>query len=528
MPKAATMEEEKQTIIESIIEYVVTYHRGIFATLVLLPLSLLFDISIYIRAKVQYWFFRSPHSHMDRVRHVQNQLIEWKRNGSKEKLCTARPVWETMSPRVSFYKSTYRNIDLGSMKDILEVDLKKRVIRVEPLVNVSQIEAVLKPMGYTMKIMPELEDLTVGGLIMGYGVETSSHKYGLFKDICTSYELVLADGTLRKVTRDDDLFQLMSWSHGTLAFLVSAEIEIMPASKFVRLQYIPLRSQQEMYERLEQESNDSNDFVELIVFSRHTGVLMVGHYSDRIGKDGTLNEIGRWHKPWFYKHIESFLNKDIYEEHIEYIPLWDYYKRHNRAIFWEMRDIIPFGNHPLFRLLLGWSAIRPALLKLTQTKTTRKLYEANHVVHDVLIPITNFKSTMDAGEREWNNWPVWVCPYKVKTGPNGVGMMRPHKDPVTKKVVDMFVDICFLGTFGPGSTARREGPVKAFRNIEKHLLETGGYEALYNEVRLSREELRQMFDHTDYDKMREKLPLTKKAFPEVWEKVNKTVRGGMR
>jgi hypothetical protein len=32
--------------------------------------------------------------------------------------------------------------------------------------------------------------------VMGTGVESTSHKYGLFQHICVSYELVLADGSL--------------------------------------------------------------------------------------------------------------------------------------------------------------------------------------------------------------------------------------------------------------------------------------------------------------------------------------------
>ena len=43
---------------------------------------------------------------------------------------------------------------------------------------------------------PELDDLTVGGLVSGVGIETSSHKYGLFQYICVHFELVLADGTV--------------------------------------------------------------------------------------------------------------------------------------------------------------------------------------------------------------------------------------------------------------------------------------------------------------------------------------------
>ena len=31
---------------------------------------------------------------------------------------------------------------------------------------------------------------------MGTGIETTSHKYGLFQHICVSYDLVLSDGSL--------------------------------------------------------------------------------------------------------------------------------------------------------------------------------------------------------------------------------------------------------------------------------------------------------------------------------------------
>lgn len=35
---------------------------------------------------------------------------------------------------------------------------------------------------------------------MGTGIESSSHKYGLFQHICTAYELVLADGSFVRCT----------------------------------------------------------------------------------------------------------------------------------------------------------------------------------------------------------------------------------------------------------------------------------------------------------------------------------------
>ena len=48
--------------------------------------------------------------------------------------------------------------------------------------------------GYTLPVVPELDMLTIGGLIMGGGLESTSHKYGMFHHICTQYEVVTADG----------------------------------------------------------------------------------------------------------------------------------------------------------------------------------------------------------------------------------------------------------------------------------------------------------------------------------------------
>ena len=38
--------------------------------------------------------------------------------------------------------------------------------------------------------------------------------------------------------------------------------------------------------------------------------------------------IARWYKPWFYKHVETFL---AVGEHEEYIPLREYLLRHDKA-----------------------------------------------------------------------------------------------------------------------------------------------------------------------------------------------------
>lgn len=83
---------------------------------------------------------------------------------------------------------------------------------VEPLVNMGQLSATLLPLGYTIPVVPEIDDLTVGGLVMGTGIESSSHVHGLFQHICVSYELVLADGSL--VTCSKVLVEAIPFGYG--------------------------------------------------------------------------------------------------------------------------------------------------------------------------------------------------------------------------------------------------------------------------------------------------------------------------
>ena len=104
---------------------------------------------------------------------------------------------------------------------------------------------------------------------------------------------------------------------------------------------------------------------------------MTGNLVDSC-EPGKLNEIGRWYKPWFFKHVETFLQSG---QGSEYIPLRHYYHRHSRSIFWEIQDIIPFGNNIVFRFLLGWLVPpKVSLLKLTQGKTLKRLYETKHMI----------------------------------------------------------------------------------------------------------------------------------------------------
>ncbi len=81
------------------------------------------------------------------------------------------------------YKKRLYPIEVD-LPDILSVDENRRVVAVEPSVTVGQLNDYLISQGWTLPVVPELDDLTVGGLVMGGGIESTSHKHGLFQYIC--------------------------------------------------------------------------------------------------------------------------------------------------------------------------------------------------------------------------------------------------------------------------------------------------------------------------------------------------------
>lgn len=54
-------------------------------------------------------------------------------------------------------------------------------VRVEPMVSVGQATAFLVPRGYTLAVCLEVAEATLGGLAMGVGMTTYSHKVTRFK-----------------------------------------------------------------------------------------------------------------------------------------------------------------------------------------------------------------------------------------------------------------------------------------------------------------------------------------------------------
>lgn len=181
-----------------ILEFIVS-QRWLFA-LFLLPISFLYDIYWFLRSKWVLFRGSAPRKHKERVEFVQKQVLDWQKIGNGRKMCTARPTWMSITQQRITYKDKAYRVQVQLM-DILDINVEKKYVRCEPLVTVQRLVEALTPQGWIVPIVPEIGDLTVGGLVMGGGIESTSHKYGLWQNICLKYEMVLADGSLITCSR---------------------------------------------------------------------------------------------------------------------------------------------------------------------------------------------------------------------------------------------------------------------------------------------------------------------------------------
>lgn len=504
-------------------------NRGFVIVLFCLPASFLFDLSFKLWKCFYLKFCSAPEHHDENVKLVQKRVREW--NGlpkeNRPLMCTSRPNWLSLSTTF-FRKNECFQVPIP-LYHILNLDIDKMTVKVEPLVSVGEITEYLIPRGYTLEVTLEIADATCGGLAMAVGMTTYSHKVGLYQESIESYDVILADGSLVTATREafTDLFYALPWSHGTLGFLVALELRIVPVKPYVHMEYIPVTGQKAYCDKIRELSGALNpnaklsDYLEATVYSKDKAVIMVGNFADcdTPEKKQKINHVTRWYKPWFYKHVETFLYKKNDME--EYIPLRDYLLRHNRAIFWVLESMIPFGNHPIFRWFLGWLCPpKPAFLKFTTTPGIRAMTFVKQVFQDIVLPMTVMEDSINKAEELFDTYPVLIYPCKIYDHGKNCGQLRPPRPDqrCPNSNYGMFYDLGVYGTPGKVRRKKKYDAVAAMTSMETFIRESGGYSFLYADIFLNEEEFNEMFDLTLYNQCRRKYGAIG-AFPDLYHKV---------
>ena len=195
-------------------------NRRLFIAGFAVPASFAYRIVENLGKRIRRVLRNANAAHDDSVEAIQAHVRTGYASGKL--MCTARKPWKTMSVRTAEFKKDMHRVPID-LCEVLEVDEERRIV---------------------LAVQAEMEDFTLGGLCMGIGIATSRHREGCLFETVEAFEIVTADGELVRATRDRnaDLFRALPCSHGTLGFLVSVELRIVPIQSHVRLDYQPFHS----------------------------------------------------------------------------------------------------------------------------------------------------------------------------------------------------------------------------------------------------------------------------------------------
>ncbi|BFZ62720.1 Delta(24)-sterol reductase [Saitoella coloradoensis] len=365
------------------------------------------------------------------------------------------------------------------------------------------VEAVL-PLGLVPPVVPEFKALTVGGLIAGAGLESSSFVQGQFCAALDSAKVVLADGSVLDCSREEneELFWGMLGAYGTFGLLVSATLRLEEAkSGWVRVRYQPTQDIVDDIRAVCKEGSD--DYVDGIAFGPTCGVIIRGSRSAAPPPpDARILHLSRASSPWFSKHIESALRiknatwstPTLLQPIEEWLPLQDYLFRYDRGAYWMGKyalEILPFGYNLISRTLLAPLLTTEALYRRLHA-APEHIVESTLVIQDIYIPeegAAEFMEFVGSGEaaEDTQIYPLWLCP--IKSASNA-SKLSPNYVEEGNKLFINFGIWHHADHWTPGSPV----PKATTRRLERRAHEVGGRKMLYAQTYYTDKEWRSIYD----------------------------------
>ena len=115
-------------------------------------------------------------SHTDRVQTVAAQLAARPAGVP----VTIRKATPSHTVRDTGYKASCHAVDVSGLREILEIDVPNRLAIVEGQVLMGDLARATLAHGLLPAVVPEFRNFTVAGLVNGEGIQSSSHRHGIF------------------------------------------------------------------------------------------------------------------------------------------------------------------------------------------------------------------------------------------------------------------------------------------------------------------------------------------------------------
>ncbi len=253
--------------------------------------------------------------------------------GNRERLRVKKRTVSNLFRYEGRAAATARRVDLGRFNQPLAVDLVERTLDVQGLATYEDIVDFVLPYGLAPTITPELKHITVGGAIVGIGIESNSYRYGFVHDALMDADVLLPDGRVVLCSADNehaDLFHGLANSYGTLGYVLRARLRLRPARRYVALQTRAFTSAEDLVGALAAAVDDpSVDYLESLTYAKDRLYLTAGRDTDAAEEVTSV-----YGSTVFYREVSrpgalTLTTKDYF---FRYDPEWFWALPHSSAV----------------------------------------------------------------------------------------------------------------------------------------------------------------------------------------------------
>ncbi|KAJ3939851.1 uncharacterized protein N0V96_009839 [Colletotrichum fioriniae] len=424
-------------------------------------------------------------------------------------------------------------IDISGLNHVITVDHRRRRAAVEPNVSMGSLVTATLKHGLIPAVVPEFLGITVGGAFSGTALESSSFRYGHFEKSVASLEVILGNGNIviASPVENSDLFSGLAGSCGTLGICTIIEVKLVPARRFVELNYLPVHSAAQALNTIQSYTADTSpaDFVDGMMFGPNDGAIIAGIMTDEKKQDMPVVRFSRAHDQWFALHVHESVphvrgtncmlctlskSRSVDKRGIvtDLVPIKDYLFRYNRASFW----MGIYGQNPatfngLTRFLLNPTVKAECIFAgIHHSRQNRIMF-----FQDITLPGNTAAAFLDWVNDNLGIYPLWICPVRVVPGNRN----RQHYH-------NMNVNVRLWGPKtirGPDDIPDRDDPeafarfIRDNKMIEQATRDLGGTKVVYGNNYYTEEEFWRIYNKKFYDDLRDKWGAA--GLPSLWDKL---------
>lgn len=482
--------------------------------------------------------------HRNDVSVIQEELRKWLKERSPSHtnggVTLGQQHHSSNTLRGNSYKNRGPRLAIHTLNRVLEIDTAARTALVEPRITMQQLVDAALPYGLVPAVLPEFKSITVGGAINGAGIESSSHEYGQFNDICSEYEVLLGNGEVITASAENhaDLFYGISGSYGSLGIVLSAKVQLIEASEWVVLRYHDFISIEEAVHFMKEQCSKEapSEYIEAIAFNKECVVVITASLcrdEKHLRRVPKLSFGKPWDK-WYYQVIKERFGSAIREEAVS---LRDYLFRQDRGAFWmgayalhpallfcylqelcgihsnlfKTEDFTAFNQMKMpswwFRWMFGWMMKSERLYGFMHNGT-EKWFAEHFAIQDYYLPIDAAASFTEQAIDKYAILPIWFCPVKASKTEQ---IFSPH-------AIDDGGSALLLDVGIYGLAKNNISGETAVRDLDRLSRFMGGKKMFYSYSYYTQEEFWEIYPKEAYDALRRKyfaenvlLDITKKV-----------------